>query len=168
MCMAGENNTVVTLHNTSKVYLQMGQTTFVSVKQSDTIQSNKPLQVVLVTGDEQSESPETRWFTMRSIETYQSEYVTPVGDHTGLTRVVIYNPGPKSLDYTVTHTAAKKSFDYGGKLDAKQSVYTRIIQDDTGALIKGNGNFVALSITDTSTNPYNETMTPYQKSTLGK
>lgn len=145
--MAAENNTQVTHPDGSSRTLQMGQSGIVTVLQSNRLVSNKPIQVILATGDRGSWY-ETRWYTMRSIETYQTSYMTPVGDSHGKTKVIIYNPGPESLTFTL------KYLDNGLKtqtetLAAKQCVFSRIIPNNSGALFEGNRKFVALSMTDT-------------------
>jgi hypothetical protein len=68
--MAKENNTVITLPGNKVVKLDMGQDLFVSVKQSEKIASNLPIQVHLITGDINSQY-EMRWYSMIPIEEWK-------------------------------------------------------------------------------------------------
>jgi hypothetical protein len=146
MFMAAENNTKVTLANGTIVSLQMGQSSFVSVKQGDKITSNKPIQTILLTGDVGSEY-ETRWFTMRS--TYAKSYLSPVGDTFGKSKVVLYNPNTDELKYSVKTLVNGVERTETGVLASKQSTYTSVIPYNSGALVSGDVPFVALSVTDT-------------------
>jgi hypothetical protein len=151
MYMAVENNTVVTHHDGSTKTLQMGQSAYVTVKQSNRLVSSKPIQVVLLTGDRWS-NYETRWYTIRPSEAMQSAYMTPVGDSHGKTKVIVYNPNTVDLKYTVHYLLNGSIRAMSSRtLGAKQCAFTMVIPTGSGAIIESNGNakFVALSMTDT-------------------
>jgi hypothetical protein len=92
---------------------------------------------------------QTRWFTMRPIDLYQLSYVSPVGDSYANTKVVVYNPGPNVLKYTVStldNTKVRRDVSY--TLAAKKTAMTNVIPTGSGALIVGESKLVALSMTD--------------------
>jgi IgGFc binding protein len=148
-CMAREDNTRVTRPDGTVVTLRTGQSTFFSVRQAQQVTSDKPIQVVLLTADRGS-TYETRWFTLRPTNTLQSSYVSPVGDSKAQTRIAIYNPASISLSFTVSTLVSGRVQNVTSTLVSKQSVYTGVIPTGSGALIVGNGPFVALSVTDSS------------------
>lgn len=145
--MAGENNTIVTLPNGTSKVLQLGETGFVKVKQSDRIVSNKPIQVDLLTGDIWS-GYELRWYSMRPIESYSNSYVSPVGDSFGKTKVVIYNPGPAVLTYTLQFLVNETKTQFSATVNVKQAVFSPVIPTGSGAWVDGTSKFIALSLTD--------------------
>ena len=146
--MAGNNNTKVTLPGGSSRVLQQGESGLVRVNQADKLVSDKPIQVVLAAGDVNS-TYEVRWYSMRPIENYARSYVTPVGDSYGKTKVVIYNPGPAVLTFTLQYLLNGVRTQYSQSVNAKQAAFTIVIPTGSGALIDGTSNFVALSLTDT-------------------
>mmetsp|Transcript_38734 Transcript_38734/g.84148 ORF Transcript_38734/g.84148 Transcript_38734/m.84148 type:complete len:1283 (+) Transcript_38734:168-4016(+) len=68
------------------------------IKVGDEITSDRPVQVTLVSGDEDSKY-EMRWYGLLPTALWGNDYYTPVGDD--LTRVYLYNPGPSSIDVFV-------------------------------------------------------------------
>jgi hypothetical protein len=147
-CLAMEDGTIVTRPNGTTVTLKQGDSTFITVRKSDQVKSNKPIQVILLTGDRDS-SFQTRWFTMRPIETYADSYVSPVGDSYGRTKVILYNPSAtRTVQYTVTTLVNSTLQNATNTLNPKQVVMTATIPTGSGALINGNGRMVALSLTD--------------------
>jgi hypothetical protein len=82
----------------------------------------------------------------------EQEYVTPVGDTFGTTRVFVYNPNtfPLNLTWTVlvggingTLTTFSKS------VPAGSATATDVIPTGSGARIVTNGTSMAYSVTDT-------------------
>jgi IgGFc binding protein len=147
-CLAAEDDTKVTMPNGTVATLSMGQSIYITVNQAQQVTSTKPIQVVLLTADRNSHY-QTRWFTMRPIDLYQASYVSPVGDTYANTKIVVYNPSNKDLKYTVStldNTKVRRDIQY--TLAAKKTVMTNVIPTGSGALIVGDGKFVALSMTD--------------------
>jgi hypothetical protein len=150
---AGANDTIVTLPNLKNVTLKMGESGFTAVNQGDQITSNKPIQVILVTGDidlaTSGSKPETRWFAIRSAQQYSKSYITPVGDTLGKSRFLIYNPNPDNIQYTMTYLNNGTLSTLTGAVNSKKSSYSPIVPYNSGAIVESTHSFVALSITDT-------------------
>jgi IgGFc binding protein len=147
-CLAAEDDTKVTMPNGTVTTLSMGQSIYVTVNQAQQVTSTKPIQVVLLTADRNSHY-QTRWFTMRPIDLYSTSYVSPVGDTYANTKIIVYNPGPKELKYTVTTLDnVNKTRVASFTLAAKKCALTPVIRTGSGALIVGESKLVALSMTD--------------------
>ena len=147
MVMAGYNNTKVYLPDNTVRVLNVGQSTTFTVKQGDRIKSDKPVQVHLFTGDINS-AYETRWYSMRPVETYADAYVTPVGDSVGKTKMIVYNPSNSSLNYSFRYLVSGVEKTATGVIAGKQAGWTLVIPSNSGALITGSHPFVALTVTD--------------------
>jgi uncharacterized repeat protein (TIGR01451 family) len=144
--MAGEDNTKVTVNGSAStiITLDEGQSYHAEVRQGDTVTSDKPVQVDLLTGD----AGELRWYSLRCVNDWSSEYMSPVGDSKGETKVVLYNPSSSSsisikvttLTWNFTYSVAKKGI-----------VTTDFIRTGSGALFEQADDkpFIALSVTDT-------------------
>jgi hypothetical protein len=147
--MAKESGTVVTFRNGTVYNLDQGRGTMVRVTQGDTIVSNKPIQVDLVTGD-LSSAFALRWFSLRPAELLSNSYVSPVGENTGKTKLLLYNPHPRNtVTFTLQYLRNNTVMRYSQNLLPKQSALSVVIPDGSGAWVNGTGNFVALSYTDT-------------------
>ena len=149
---AGVNDTLVTLPNLQNVTLKMGESGFYVVNQGDQITSDKPIQVILITGDVDlattSSKPETRWFAIRSVQQNTNSYITPVGDTLGKSRMLIYNPNPDKIQYTMTYLKNGTLSTLTGSVNSKKAVHSPVVPYNSGAIIESTHNFVALSITD--------------------
>jgi uncharacterized repeat protein (TIGR01451 family) len=148
--MASEDNTEVTIPGSiDPIILNQGQSTHLSVEQGDIITSDKKVQVDLLTGDIGS-IYELRWYSLLPVDDWSAEYISPMGDTIGETRVVLYNPSSSSIDVKVMTLDWNATYNIGGK----SSVFTRFIETGSGAkFTQENGNnFFALSMTDTNAN----------------
>jgi hypothetical protein len=154
--MASENDTTLTLKNGSTVKLNMGESVaLVDVKIGDTVLSDKLVQVTLVTGDKNS-NYEMRWYTLLPTEMWSTSYVSPVGDSTGQTKILLYNP-----DSTKSITVKYQWLDTlqnikttTATIPAGKSFMTNNIPTGSGAFLDSDSKFVALSLTDTLTNSF--------------
>jgi IgGFc binding protein len=148
-CMAMEDQTKVTVANGTVFTLKQGQSIYVTVKKSDQVTSDKPIQVILLTAQRGSHY-QTRWFTMRPIGMYTDKYVSPVGDNYGRSRVILYNPSTTgALTYNITTLVNGVLTKVSNTLVAKQALASAIIPTGSGALVEASANLVALSYTDT-------------------
>jgi hypothetical protein len=145
--MAGEDNTVVTLPDSSTVTLNMGQSKTIHVQQAKVVTTSKPCQVDLLAGDI-GDTWELRWFSLLDVNKWSESYLSPVGDSTGQSRILMYYHGPKTqITVNIETTTASKAY----TLKKQQPLMSDIIPDGTGALITSSSQdtFIALSITDT-------------------
>jgi hypothetical protein len=147
MVMAGYNNTKVFLPDNTVRVLNIGESTTFRVNQGNRVRSDKPVQVHLFTGDVDS-TYETRWYSMRPIETIADAYVTPVGDSMGRTKMIIYNPSNTSLNYSLRFLEGGIERVATGIVAGKQAGWKPVIPTGSGALINGTRPFVALTVTD--------------------
>jgi uncharacterized repeat protein (TIGR01451 family) len=148
--MASEDNTKVTIPGSlDPIILNQGQSKHLLVEQGDIVTSDKIVQVDILTGDIGSQY-ELRWYSLLPIDDWSNEYISPMGDTLGETKVVLYNPSPSSIDVKVMTLDWTETYNIGGK----SSVFTRFIETGSGAkFTQENGkNFIALSLTDTNGN----------------
>jgi hypothetical protein len=90
--MAKEDDTKVTIPGSLEpITLNQGQSKHLSVEQGDIITSDKKVQVDLLTGDIGS-IYELRWYSLLPVDAWSDEYISPMGDTIGETKVVLYNP----------------------------------------------------------------------------
>jgi uncharacterized repeat protein (TIGR01451 family) len=146
--MASEDNTKVTIPGSlNPIILNQGQSKHLAVNQGDVITSDKKVQVDLLTGDIGSQY-ELRWYSLLPVDDWYYEYISPMGDTIGETKVVLYNPSSSSIDVKVMTLDWTEVYNIG----AKSSVFTRFIETGSGAKFsQENGkNFFALSLTDTN------------------
>jgi uncharacterized repeat protein (TIGR01451 family) len=146
--MASEDNTKVTIPGSSNpIILNQGQSKHLAVEQGDIITSDKKVQVDLLTGDIGS-NYELRWYSLLPVDDWSDEYISPMGDTIGETKVVLYNPSSSSIDVKVMTLDWTETYNIGGK----SSVFTRFIETGSGAkFTQENGKkFLALSLTDTN------------------
>jgi hypothetical protein len=146
--MAQEQNTTVRLPNNSNIILNEGESRLIRVNRSDTITANKPIQVDLITGDIGSEY-ESRWYSLLDVGSWGKEYVNPTGESFGKTKLILYNPGTTANRITMTSlingtTRTQLSWN----LPAKAMGLSPVIPDNSGAIVSGASNFIALTITD--------------------
>lgn len=132
------------------VTLDMGDSIAISVKQSWTVVGTKPLQVDLITGDIGS-TYELRWFSLLPTNAWAQNYLTPVGDSKGKTKVVVYNPGNATIlvsyDYLLSNgMTTTATFSVAAKKDAM----TNVIPTGSAAQIYSDNVFFAFSFTDTA------------------
>ena len=160
---AGADLTTVTLPNLTNVTLNMGESGFYAVNQGDQITSDKPIQVILVTGDIDlavtSSKPETRWFGIRSVQQNANSYITPVGDTLGKSRLLIYNPNSDNIQYTMKYLVNGVLTTYTGSVTSKKAIYSPIVPYNSGAIFESTHSFVALSITDSEEYDSSKTQT---------
>jgi IgGFc binding protein len=147
MVMAGYNNTKVFLPDNTVRVLNIGQSTTFTVNQGHIIKSDKPVQVHLFTGDINS-TYETRWYSLRPVETYADAYVTPVGDSMGKTKILAYNPRNTSLNYSFRYLDKGIEKTATGVIAGKQAGWSPVIPTGSGAVMNGTHPFVALTVTD--------------------
>ena len=117
MIMAEQDNTTVTIDTDGSgptasfnVILNRGESYLVNggVKKGGTVNSDKRVQVQLVTGKSGAQYA-TDWFTLYPTEQWSSSYVTPVGtaSNGNTTFVYLYNPNASSI--TVNYTTRVSS-----------------------------------------------------------
>jgi uncharacterized repeat protein (TIGR01451 family) len=148
--MAGMDDTkVIVSKNGSSpttATLNMGESIHVLVNQGDTVTSDKNVQVDFLTGDKSS-TYELRWYSLRSTEDWSDKYLSPVGDSTGETKLVVYNPHEYAIDVkiTVNDGDSTTSVSGGGHF------VSEFIKTGSAALIEetNGNNFIVLSVTDT-------------------
>merc|ERR1712050_225758 len=101
--MAAEDDTTLWDINGIEIQtLNKGESYFMVVdsgKRGSEINSSKKVQVNMVTGDNDSRY-ELRWFSLRPQEAWSNSYLSPVGDTTAETKVVVYNPHQSDLIVT--------------------------------------------------------------------
>jgi hypothetical protein len=147
--MAGEDNTVVTYPNGTTITLDMGESITVKTIINDEVTASKPVQATLLTGDG-TNYYETRWFALLPQTSFAKDYLAPVGDSYGQTRVYAYNPDSSSIDVSFEYTGSD-----GSKVTKTMAVpggsgkTTDIIPTDSAMRVTGTSTFLALSITDT-------------------
>lgn len=152
--MSASDGNTIKLPNNRTTVLNQGQSISVDIKQGDKFESSAPVQVDLCTGDIGS-TYELRWFSILATSDWSDEYMTPVGDSFGHTRVVLYNPNAVALIVKFTYlldTLAEMSESY--TIQPRKSVFSRIVPTGSGATMKANTpgqNFIALSVTDSDT-----------------
>lgn len=148
--MAAYDNTEVSLPDGSTITLNQGESTSYSVSQGDKLTSTKPIQVDFITGDVMS-FYELRWFTLLPTNSWSNSYVTPVGDTVGKTKMLVYNPHPKTIyvEYTILVNGVETTL--RKKVKKRKATLTNVIPSDSGAIIESTGgeSFIALSFTDT-------------------
>jgi len=148
--MAAEVDTKVTLPNGTIETIGMGESITVSVKQGDLVTSDKLVQVDLVSGDKGS-NYQLRWYSLRATADWSTSYIAPMGDTTGQTAVVLYNPNDTPLDITCQYRDlgdGNKLKSYTKTLAGGTSTFSKIIRDGSAAKFTANKNFIGLSLTD--------------------
>jgi len=146
--MASEDGTVVTHNGGDARTLNRGQSYQYWCDQGDTIEATKPVQADLLTGDIGS-TYELRWFSLLDVKDWSNEYLSPVGDSVGKTKVYLYNPSSTNkVDVTYDRIDDKNE---KVTLDKQQGQLSDVIPTGSAAHFKGNGKFLALSLTDFET-----------------
>lgn len=149
--MAAEDNTTVTLPNGATQTLNSGAGRMITVNRGDKLTADKPIQVVFVGGDKNSEY-ELRWFSLLDFNNWSNDYVSPVGDSFSETKILLYNPNTYAIDVsmtTLTNTTFSKVTTIM-KVEAGKHALTNYIPTGSGARVKATPTFFALSITDTA------------------
>lgn len=133
-------------------FLGPGKSRCFDVIQGMNFTSTSPIQVALVTGDVDS-SYEMRWFSLNPVEQWSNDYVTPVGDSQGKTKLILYNnhltvPVVATLE---TLTPTKTITSVTVTIPPRGHVLSPIIPFNSGGRISAadGQNFIALSYTDT-------------------
>lgn len=150
--MSATDGNQIKLPNGMATVLNQGQSVSVDVKQGDKVESSANVQVFLCTGDISS-NYEMRWFSLIATDVWSEEYMTPVGDSFGRTKMVLYNPNPAAITVRFTwllDSGAESSENL--TIEPRKSTFTRIIPTGSGAVVKSavaGKNFLALSMTDT-------------------
>jgi len=130
------------------VTLNKGQSIATSVKQSYTVVGTAPLQIDMITGDIGS-NYEMRWYALLPTASWAMNYLSPVGDSIGKTKVLYYNP-------SATDTI-QVSYDYmlNGKVTTvtdnvapKKNGLTVTIPTGSAVKVYSNSIFLPLSWTD--------------------
>jgi hypothetical protein len=126
MFQAGTDNTRIVLPNSTSITLNMGQTSFYVVNQGDIITSNKPIQVILLTGDidlsTSSSKPETRWYVLRPTTNYAKSFISPVGDTVGKSKMIVYNPNAYNMSYTMKYLVNQTLTTFTQQVRSKKAV----------------------------------------------
>jgi uncharacterized repeat protein (TIGR01451 family) len=145
--MAGMDDTKVYIKGSSSpTILNMGESIHVLVNQGDTVTSDKFVQVDFLTGDIDSDY-ELRWYSLRATEDWSDKYLSPVGDSTGETKLVIYNPNTFSINVKITVNDG----DVTNTINGGEHIVSDIIKTGSAALLEetSGNNFIVLSVTDT-------------------
>jgi uncharacterized repeat protein (TIGR01451 family) len=145
--MAGENDSKVYIRGSSSpITLDMGESLHVLVNQGDTVTSDKDVQVDFLTGD-RSSTYELRWYSLRATEDWSDKYLSPVGDSTGETKLVIYNPNDFAINVKIT----VNNGDSTERISGGEHIVSDFIRTGSAALLEetSGNNFIVLSVTDT-------------------
>ena len=156
LVMAKDANTTVQLRDpldSNKLLathrLNEGESRLFGTKISQSLISDKPVQVAMITGDIDS-IYESRWYSLLDVAQWSTKYVTPTGETFGRTKLVLYNPN----NFTITVNMETRNRSTGAPIFLNMTV-TRMnyalsgyVSDDTGALVTSLHKFLPLSITD--------------------
>lgn len=151
--MSSAEGNVVQLPDGTSTTLGKGKSILVHVQTGQTISSTLPIQVHLLTGDNGGDGDSTyemRWFTLSSTVTLSDEYLAPVGDSYGNTRLLIFNPDEEnSISVRFALAEAKATPDSFVDVPPQQAVWSPVVPTHTGAFLSAPGhNFIVLSVTD--------------------
>lgn len=99
--MAGADNTVVTIFDAvnnlvAEEVLSQGENLVYRVGQGYRVESTKPVQAQLITGDI-NEQYEMRWYSLTPDEDWANEYYAPVAEEVGSTGFWFYNPNGSDI-----------------------------------------------------------------------
>lgn len=154
--MSGSDGNQISLPGGKSTVLNQGQSISIDAKQGDKINSTAIIQAYLCAGDVSSLF-EMRWFTLVPTNNWSDEYVTPVGDSFGRTKLTLYNPDAASIQVVfswipnpTTSLTATQSETL--TIPARSSINSRIVPTGSGALVKSmtaGKVFAAMSLTDT-------------------
>lgn len=90
------------------------------------------------------------WYSFIGTEDWHNEFVSPVGDSVGKTKVLLYNPNAEGIDVTIDYLdggSTKKTVTTA--VSSKRAVLSNVIPSGSGAWFNSTQNFMALSLTDT-------------------
>ncbi len=130
--MAGADNTTVRIYNASNTLiatevLSQGENLVYRVDQGFRIESTKPVQAQLITGDI-NEQYEMRWYSLTPDEDWANEYFAPVAEEVGSTGFWFYNPTGSAI---TIHYDSVEGLDQGSFLVGAND--TLFIEVDDGA-----------------------------------
>jgi hypothetical protein len=145
--MAGEDDTIVT-HAGANYTLGMGESIALQVHQNDKIVATKPVQADLLTGDI-GDNYELRWFSLTPEEYWSNDYLSPVGDTQGETRVFCFNPHNESITVSYQYHDGTNVVSAEMEIDAFKGSSTDFIPTHSAAHLSSTSTFLALSVTDT-------------------
>jgi uncharacterized repeat protein (TIGR01451 family) len=157
--MAGQNDTTVQIDKDANgiyettITLNEGHAALVEgIGQGARVQSDKPVQVVLLTGDIGS-TYESRDMNLLPVSAYGTSYWAPVGVHTeisanaGPTRLFLYNPsGNSAMTFTCTTSAGSTT---SGSI-AAGGVWTFNLSDNQAAHCTASQPFFGVATIDTA------------------
>jgi len=139
--------------DTKPYYLGPGKSRCFNVThQGMRFSASAKIQVSMVTGDVNSVY-ELRWFSLNPLDQWTNDYVTPVGDSVGKTKLVLYNADPINNVIATLQTlnTAKAVVNVSLTIPPESSIYSPIIPFNSGGRIFSpvGQNFIAWSYTDT-------------------
>lgn len=147
---AGEEGTDLVFSDGATKTIGTGETYTHSInKRGETLTTSKPVQVDLITGDVGS-TYELRWYSLLPTAQWSNRYISPVGDSTGKTRAIFYNPNTSTIQVKGLYKSDSKS-ETSVTIDAGQHMMSEFTPDGTGAEFYSAGGepFFAMSFTDT-------------------
>jgi uncharacterized repeat protein (TIGR01451 family) len=150
--MAGSDDTIITLPDGSTTFLDRGESHQMRIPvKGARIKADKDVQVHLLAGDVAS-TYEMRWYSLLSEDKWSKEYISPVGDTTGQTRVVVFNAGTSTISVDYQYFSGTSLRKRSMSVAPKNVQQSEIIPTGSGARFNSTSNFIALSMTDTQSN----------------
>jgi hypothetical protein len=145
---AGEDDTKINDPNGNVVTLNMGESIVYRVNQDDTTTSDKPIQVDLITGDINS-NYEIRWFSLLPTEKYAKNYLSPLGDTEGKSKVLCFHSSDEQISVTYEYLVNKELQAVTMAIQPHKHILTSTIPTESGCRLSSDSVFLALSFTDT-------------------
>jgi hypothetical protein len=168
LVMAREANTTVQLRGpaTGNVLhtwiLNEGQSRLITTRISQPLTTDKPVQVAMITGDIDS-LYESRWYTLLDKAQWSKQYVTPTGETFGRTKLVLYNANNYAITVSMETRLPSGATSVVNVAVPKFNVsFSPYIQDNTGAYVYSNDQFMAMSITDSERKSWDNVTTDGQ------
>jgi hypothetical protein len=93
---------------------------------------------------------QTQCFSDKTAMTGSNEYVSPVGDSVGKTKVLLYNPNDQQIDIAIDYLeggTTKKTVVTA--VAPGKAVLSHVIPTGSGAWFNSTKKYIALSLTDT-------------------
>jgi uncharacterized repeat protein (TIGR01451 family) len=152
--MSATNNNQVTYqigaapNRYNTVTLNMGESIVTSVLQSWTVVGSAPLQIDIITGAINSDY-QMRWYALLPTVSWAKNYMSPVGDSYGKSKVIFYNPNMYAIDVSYDYLVNGQITTVTNTVASKKNGLTNIIPTGSAVKLYSNDIFSALSWTDT-------------------
>jgi uncharacterized repeat protein (TIGR01451 family) len=158
MIMAAEDGTTVTIDTDGtgvgapfNVLLNRGESYQVNggVKKGATVNSDKPVEVHLITGDINA-NYESRWYTLYPVEQWSDTYITPVGTA---------SDGDQTYVFLYNHNGSSLSIDYETRIGSGNftipayDTYQFLVPKDSGARFTSSDGRMFFALSTVGANP---------------